>query len=358
MIAQRKATSGDKLPPKSSILQEVTKLQQIVKHGEMLPRLVLVGGEESYWPEQVDELVTEHYIDPAERPTQFITHHGPEASWQDILAEISSGSLFGGKKLVLVRQAQDLKELASLISHAPQISSDTTLLLLYAGSLEREGKKVAAAVEQYGGLVLSSPQIRNKRDIITIANRVAKERGERIDSDAVMHLIDLVGYDGAKIAREIVKLSLMPHADGVITVQMVDFAVGMSREFNTYELLSAIVKRNHYEAHRIARHMAENEKRYPLPLMLATLYNFFANLMVVLYHCPNGSPNDVAALLGLRNSYAAEDFVTARWHYNAGKVFHILHQIRMTEARYKGAEGGDYEGGALLLDLVFFILSA
>ena len=199
--------------------------------------------------------------------------------------------------------------------------------------------------------------MRNSRDTASLIRDAADLLHITVEPDAMGALYDFIGTNGATLYSELRKLAVLASGrGGMVTCAMVEQNVGISREYSPYELLNALVAKQRAKAYKLARYMALNEKRYPLPIILSTLYTYFANLMIVIYQPRNISADDVAKVLGLRNSYAAESYMTGKWAFTPMQVFNIVHEIRMTDARFKGAEGGAYTNDGLLIDLVTFIL--
>lgn len=343
----------------ATALQETLRVEKMLREEALLPRVVILSGEESYYIDRIEERIVADYISKENRDTERVILYGADSTMGEVALHAQSTSLFADKRLVVIRDAQLLPDLDKLKKLVPKIPSSSTLLVTYRGNLRRSKAKLCKALEELPEttlLLVESPQIRNNRDILAIINQVVTRCKAKIDEAARKQLIELVGYNGSVMASEVEKLAIAA-GSAPITHELVDKLVGFSRQYTAMDLRKAVVKKDKLEATTLGMVMAKDEKNYPLPMLLATLYDFFANLMVVHYMPPaQRSPQNIASILGLSNSYQADEYIVAPSRYNAIHTLHILHAIRMADAQFKGAEEGDYRGENLLMNLLFTIL--
>lgn len=334
--------------------------QQLAKSfssGKDLPSLLFLGGEEPYYIDRLVELLAEHYLPREEWALSRTILYGSELSLSVLRDSILTSSLLGGRRLFIVREANSIKGLEEIVDSIPSIQPETTVVLCYNGDPERAARTLLKLLTEAQVPLFLSPKLRNSRDISSLIRDAADLLHISVEPDAMSVLFDFIGPNGATLYSELRKLAVLASGrGGIVTRAMVEHNVGISREYSPYELLNALVSKQRSKAYKLARYMALNEKRYPLPIILATLYNYFSNLMIVMYQPANITPDDVAKVLGLRNAYVAESYMTGKWSFTPMQVFNIVHEIRMVDARFKGAEGGAYTNDGLLLDLVTFIL--
>lgn len=340
-------------------LQETKRIEKMLSEGILLPRMIVLCGEESYYIDRIEDLIVTQYIEKENRDTERVILYGADSSMSEVALHAQSTSLFAEKRLVVLRDAQLLSDLDKLKPLIPKIPHGSTLLVSYRGNLRRSKSKLFGILESLPEetlLLIESPLIRNNRDILAIITQVATRCKAVVDEAARKRLIELVGFNGSVMSCEVEKLAIAA-GSAPITHELVNKLIGFSRQYSTQELRNAVVKKDKLLALKIGEVMALDEKSYPLPLILATLYDFFANLMVVHFMPPSQrSPQNIATVLGLSNSYRADEYIIAPTRYSAIHTLHILHEIRMTDARFKGAESGDYRSESLLINLLIMIL--
>lgn len=354
--------------PFSTALEYKQLYKQLGSSQETLPPLIFLNGSESYYINRLAERVTEHYLSAEECEMGRTQLFGNDLSsdieaQQALLSNLKTFSLLGGRRLFVVHEAQLIKKLEPYIENAPYFAPETTLVLCYMDDAERNSKALHKAIQKISKehpqsiITYTAPPIRNARDAATVIHDAARLLDITVQEDALSILYDYIGGRGETLYSELRKLSILAQSkQRTVTRDMVERNVGISREYSPYELLSALIQKNRVQAFRIARQMALNEKNAPLPVTIAVLYNFFANLMVLHYVPTADTPEKMAKVLDLRNSYAAKDYRNAKWSYNAKQTYMIVHEIRMADARSKGAEGNAYTAEGILNDLVTFIL--
>lgn len=340
-------------------LQESIRIEKLIRDDAFLPRVVLLAGEESYYIDRIERAIVSNYIVKEDRDTERIILYGAENTMGDVALQAQSSSLFSSKRLVVLREAQLVKDFDKVKSLVAKIPQGSTLLLIYRGNIRKGKTKLLATLEELPEdvfLFVESPLIRNNRDILAIITQVITQCGAKIDEAAKARLIDLIGFNGSVMSSEVEKLAIAA-GSAPITHELVDKLIGFSRQYTVTELRKAVVKKDKLETLKIGSAMAEDEKNYPLPLILASLYDFFVNLMSV-HYIPreHRSPQNIASILGLKNGYQADEYITSLSRYNALHTLHIIHKIRMTDAQFKGAEEGDYRSEVLLMNLLITIL--
>lgn len=343
----------------ATALQETKRIEKILSDGERLPRLLLLQGLESYYIDRIEHTVLDSYIPLEDRDTEQIILYGTDVTMSDIALQAQSVSLFANKRLVVVREANQLSDIDKLIALVPKIPSGTTLLVSYRDDLRKRRSAMMKKLDAFSPdqcTIVDSPTIKNNRDILSIITQSAAVHGTKIEENAKSLLVELVGYNGSTLDREISKLAIAA-GSAPVTTKLVELLVGFSRQYSVYELRKAVVEKNRANALEIASVMAEDEKNYPLPRIVATLYEFFANLMSVHYIRPDArTPENIAETLGLRNKYDSDEYIKALSCYSPAHTFKIVNTLRMTDARYKGANSGDYRAESLLMNLMFTIL--
>jgi DNA polymerase-3 subunit delta len=168
-------------------------------------------------------------------------------------------------------------------------------------------------------------------------------------------LSDYLGNDLSKLTNEIAKLLIaIPGGQTQITPNLIEENIGISKDFNNFELLKAVIEKNTFKVNQIADYFEKNPKNNPLIVTLVVLFNFFSNLMIC-YWAKNKTEQGIAAELGFRNPYQAKDYVAAIRNYNAFKCMEILSLLRTYDAKCKGVDNVSTPDGELLKELLYKI---
>ena len=184
-----------------------------------------------------------------------------------------------------------------------------------------------------------------------------KQHGATIDQKAAMMMADHIGADLSRLASELDKLLLsMSGDDRRVTPDMVEQRIGVSKEYNIFELRNAIVNRDILKANRIVNYFDKNPKSGGLYVVLPSVFNFFQNLMAAFYAPDRMSGEGVARHLELKSSWQARDYLTAMRNYTAMKTLQIISKIREIDAKSKGLDNPNTPSGELMKELIFFIL--
>ena len=247
-----------------------------------------------------------------------------------------------------------MKNIELLTNYLKMPLESTVLVFAHKnGSLDKR-KKVAAELERVG-VVLDSKKLRDEQ-LPNFITGYLHEKGLTADNKSVQMLAESIGADLSRMAGEIDKLCIALSNDTLaITPELIEEHIGISKEFNNFELQNAIVNKDVYKANRIINYFAQNPKKNPIQPTLALMFNFFSNVMMA-YYAPDKSERGVAEFLGLRSSWGVRDYITAMKNYKAMHVLQILHLIRLADAQSKGAEGMALPDGEIMRELVYKIL--
>jgi DNA polymerase-3 subunit delta len=253
-----------------------------------------------------------------------------------------------------VKEAQNVRDLESLLFYLEKPLPSTILVICYKHGVLDRRKKLAAMADKLGVLFESKKIYENALPAFIID--VVKRKGLTIEESATQLLADSVGADLNRLMSEIEKLSIsMPPDQKRIQVDLIEKNIGISKEFNNFELRSAIIHKDVFKANQIINYFNANPKNNPIQLTLAFLFSFFSNLMVA-YYAPNKSENGVSAFLGFHNSWQAKDYLAAMKKYNGIKVMTIIDKLREADARSKGYESGSMNNGDVMRELIYYIL--
>ena len=324
-----------------------------LKSGVYRPVYYLMG-EEGYYTDKITDYIIEHSLTEVERDFNLTVYYGLDSDIDTIITAAKRFPMMAERQVIVVREAQLLKNMDNLLFYLQNPQPTTVLVFAHKnGSIDKR-KKVATELERKG-VVLDSKKVRDDQ-LPAFINASMREKGLTSDEKSVYMIRESIGNDLARIVGEIEKLSIaLPAGTTHITPELVEEHIGISKEFNNFELQNALVNKDIYKANKIINYFARNPKKNPIQMTLALLFSFFSNVMMS-YYAPDKSERGVAEFLGLRSTWGVSDYIKAMRNYKAIHVMEILHLIRLADAQSKGAEGPQLPDGEIMRELLYKIL--
>lgn len=324
-----------------------------LKSGVYHPVYYLMG-EEGYYTDKITDYILENSLTEVERDFNLTVYYGLESDIDTIITAAKRFPMMAERQVIIVREAQMLKNIDNLLFYLQNPQPTTVLVFAHKnGSIDKR-KKVATELERKG-VVLDSKKVRDDQ-LPAFINARIREKELTADEKSVLMIRESIGNDLARIAGEVEKLSIaLPAGTTRITPELVEEHIGISKEFNNFELQNALVNKDIYKANKIINYFAQNPKKNPIQMTLALLFSFFSNVMMS-YYAPDKSERGVAEFLGLRNTWGVGDYIKAMRNYKAMHVMEILHLIRLADAQSKGAEGPQLPDGEIMRELLYKIL--
>lgn len=314
----------------------------------------LFMGEESYYIDELTNLISDLVVPETERDFNQHILYGLETDVATVVSLARSFPMMSDYQLVVVKEAQNLKKIEELEVYTKNPLQSTVLVINYKnGNLDKR-KKLYATIDK-NGVVFESKKIPEYK-IPAFVNSYFMTKGLGIDQKSAQMLTDFLGNDLNKLVNEMEKLILsIPQSEKRITAELIERNIGISKDFNNFELLKAMIERNTFKANQIADYFEKNPKNNPLVVTMSVLFNFFSNLMIC-YWEKDKSENGIAKALGFRNSFQAKDYVIALKNYNAFKSMEAISLLRQYDAKSKGVDNVSVSDGELLKELLFKIM--
>lgn len=324
-----------------------------LKSGTFRPVYYLMG-EEGYFTDRITDYIMENALNEFERDFNMTVYYGLDTDIDTIVTAAKRFPMMAERQVIVVKEAQLLRNIDSLLYYLQAPQPTTVLVFAHKnGSLDKR-KKVATELER-SGVVLDSKKMREDQ-LPAFINGYLREKGLVADNKSVLMMRESVGADLSRMAGEIDKLAIALPAGSVnITPELVEEHIGISKEYNNFELQNALVNKDILKANKIIQYFARNPKKNPIQMTLALLFSFFSNVMMC-YYAPDKSERGVAEFLGLRSSWGVGDYLKAMKNYRAVHVMEILHLIRLADAQSKGAEGTQLPDGEIMRELMYKIL--
>lgn len=325
-----------------------------LKQRNYLPIYYLMG-EESFYIDKISDYIAENVLTPEERDFNMTVMYGTDVTGKDVVEVARRYPMMSEHQVVIVKEAQKLKGLEPLEKYVEKPLASTILVFCHKYGVADRRKKVYSEMAKVG-VVFESKKLRD-RDLIPFIGKYLQARGASIDPKSEQIIADSIGPDLNRLTSELDKVLIaLPADDKRVTPEVVERQIGVSKDFNTFELRDAIVNRNVYKANQIANYFDINPKAGSFYQILPLLFNYFQNLIIAFYCPQRGSQEAVAKWLDLKSPWAAKDYMTGMRNYSGMKVMQIISKIREIDAKSKGIDNPYTPLGELMKELIFFIL--
>lgn len=326
-----------------------------IKAGNIAPVYCLMG-EEPYYIDRLEVMLTEKVMPDANRDFDMELLYGSDVDAVRVADSCQQFPMLGEKRLVVVREFQQMRSSQDALASYCKNPSPTSVLVLCHknGNLDKR-KALYKAVEQCGGIMFESKRV-YESSLPSFIQRYLKSAGKDIEPKATQMLVEHVGTDLMRMSSELDKLLVaMPVGESRVVAALVEEQTGMSKDFNNFELIAALSKKQKSQAAKIVKYFGSNPRSFALPATLSQMFTFFADLMQA-YYSPDKTDKGVAQWLGKPEWKVRNEIMPAMKLYTGRQVMEILSLIRKTDAAGKGVGGCKTPPGELLLELVYRIL--
>ncbi len=335
-----------------------------LKQGKYAPAYMLCG-KEPYYIDKVADYIEQNVLDEMAREFDQTIIYGKDLPGGDVSPVVGAArgfAMMGGYKVIIVKEAQNIKKWEALAMYIENPQPSTILVFCYKYGSPDKRLNLFKNWEKRGGVLMESDQLKDYqvekwiRDYVVQRNAELKANGDevQIDEKVTKILADSIGTDLTQVVGALQKLiDGRPEGVKLIDAALVERNIGISKDFNVFELQDALVKGDVLKANRITQYFASS-KDHPMVKELGILYGFFANLMIY-HYLPDKSDRAVASALGI-NPYFVKDFAAAAKRYSAGKTFAIIGYFRDTDARLKGINNPSAKDADLWKELIYKIM--
>lgn len=311
-------------------------------------------GEEAYYIDLIADYIEEHVLTETEKEFNLIVVYGADVDVATIINAAKRYPMMSEYQVVIVKESQSVRNIEELVYYLQKPLKSTILVLCHKHGVLDRRKKLAAEIEKVG--VLFESKKLKEAQLPAFITSYLKRKGLDIESKATSMLADFVGTDLSRLTGELEKLVItFPKKQTRITPEQIEYNIGISKDYNNFELRTALIEKDVLKANRIIKYFDENPKNNPIQMTLSLLFGFFSNLMLA-YYAPEKSEQGVASFLGLKTPWQAREYLTAMRRYSGVKTMQIIGEIRYTDAKSKGVGNSSLTDGDLLRELVFKIL--
>jgi DNA polymerase III subunit delta len=312
-----------------------------------------LAGEEPYYIDLISDYISEKVLPEAEKSFNQIILYADDTNIASIIDIARRFPMMASHQVVIVREAQSLRKIDDLAIYLEKPLVSTILVFCYKYKTLDKRTKLYKVLESHS-VYFESARLRDYQ-IPGWIDRYLMKKGIKTDPSSSAMLTEYLGTDLHKIANELDKLIItLPEGKPVITTSIIEQNIGISKDYNNFELQKAIGEKNILKSNMIVRYFANNPKDNPITLSIASLFSFFSKLL--LYHyLPDKSKNNVAAALKV-NPFFVRDYESAAAKYNVSKTVQIIGLLRTFDMKSKGFGDPGTEPGELLRELVYRIL--
>ncbi len=312
----------------------------------------LLSGEEPYFIDVVSDFIEENVLSEQEKEFNQTIVYGKDVDAITVMSYAKRYPMMSNYQVLIVKEAQDLDDIEAFLPYVQNPVSSTILVLCYKYRKLDKRKSLFKTIEKFG-VVMESPVLYDNKIPDWISNYV-KERGFSVSPKAAMLLAEFVGNELSKIVNELTKLFINLPAGSEITEDVVERNIGISKDFNVFELQKALGRKDVYKSNMIIRYFAANLKENPLVKVIPNLYSYFTK--VLLYHyLPDKSRNNAASALSV-NPFFIQDYQTAARNYPLHRLVAVISNLREYDLKAKGLDNASATDGELMKELVFKIL--
>lgn len=325
-----------------------------VRRQEYAP-IYLLMGEESYYIDRISEYIADHVLTKDEQDfNQTVIYCTRETAVGDIVNCARRYPMMAKYQVVIVKEAQNLLKMDELALYAQNPLKTTILVICYKNGMYDRRKKLVPAIEKVG-IVFESPKLKDGMLPQFIVDYLRRKQ-VTIEDGACQMMKECVGADLNRMAGELDKLVLaLPAGQQRITPDLVEQHIGISKDFNMWELKTAVINKDVVKANNIMYHLEQNAKANPPVMIVSMLFNFFASVMQAFY-APDRTEGGLMKHLELRQRWQLNEFTTAMRRYTAMKTMQIIGKLREADARLKGINRGNLTDSDIMHELLFYIL--
>ena len=338
-----------------------TTLSKEIKSGKFR-NIYVLQGEEPYFIDRLQQLIIDTALTEDQRDFNLSLFYGNTANVREVIGTCRQYPAFSQYKVVVVREAQLIAkqpghkdDLDLFASYAEKPLPSTILVICHKGGTLKSKPFTDMLKTAKTGVVFDSNKVREGRDLETMIVSYASSLGCTIDTKATSMLADHIGTDIARLFSELDKLSMLAD-DKNLTPLLIERNIGISKDFNNFELEDALSKRDAAKAFRIVDYFERNPKNNPSMVSVAMLFSFFSNVLLAAT-ASDKSPDNIMSIVGTRSQWRARKFLEATRMYNTRSLVNIIGFLRECDTRSKGI-GSRQDQYALLKELVYKILHA
>lgn len=327
-----------------------------IKQNKFAP-IYFLQGEEPYYIDQITEAIEKNALQESEKGFNQVVMYGKDTEVNMIITNARRYPMMAERQVVIVKEAQEILDLNKeegqrLLESYIKNPLPSTILVFAHKHKTLDGRKSLSKAFSTGAVMITTKKIYDNK-IPEWVNNYVKTKGYTIDMKATQMLADFIGNNLSRLSNEIDKIIINLQGKATIDSGLVQRFVGISKEYNTFELQKALAIKDVLKANRIVNYFIENPKSNPIILIISMLYAYNAKLLQV-HHAKDKSEKSIASLLQLP-PFVVKEYMMAVRNYPVHKVMENIHHLRIADLHSKGVNA-NIEHGQILRELIFKLM--
>lgn len=344
-MAKKSATTGFR-----ELIDDINK-------GNFVP-VYLFMGDEDYFIDRLTAALEEKVVAEEEKDFNAATFYGADVEVKQVISRAQQFPLMSERQLVMLKEAQSLHnaktQLETLVPYVKHANDTTVLVVTYKGDSLAANSKLVKQIQASGGVVFKSERLKDYQLTGPLSD-YCRDRKVKIDSKSLALLCEYIGSPLSKLFGEVDKLIVAAGPEGAITPQLIEDVIGISKEFNSFELVKAISVKDYPRTMLIIDHFSRNPKQNPGVVVVATLFNYFSKLFIASI-AKDKSDTGLMQELDLKSSFGLTDYRNGLRNFRASAIDSIIHELRNLDGMSKGI-GSNANEFDLLKELMFKIFT-
>lgn len=315
--------------------------------------IYFLQGNEAFFIDEITNAIVENGLDEHERDFNQSIFYGKDASIDEIVASCKRFPMMAERQIVVVKEAQNLnKTIEQFQTYFANPTPTTILVVNYKYKSLRSNSKLIKSLENKG-VVFNSEKIKDYKLPDWILTQINSSGLNASPKEAIM-LSDFIGNDLEKINHEIEKLKLVLKGDKNISIELIEKHVGISKEYNLFELSNALSTKNLEKIQRISNYAQNNSKNFPAPVLVSFLYGYFSKIMKL--HFSKNKQNEQALAKELKiHPFVLKEYKKAAQIFPPKKISAIISWIKEADFKSKGIGSSTINEGEIIKELLFKI---
>ncbi|MBX2841130.1 MAG: DNA polymerase III subunit delta [Flammeovirgaceae bacterium] len=327
-----------------------------LKNNQYSP-IYFLTGDESYFIDQISDYIENNALTPPERGFNQTIAYGKDVPIRAIVEKAKSFPMGSKRQVIIVKEAQDLQDIGrkegqEMLSKYCKAPMPSTVLVFNYKHKKLDGRSEIAKTLQKHSVFVDSKKMYDDKVPIWIKNH-CKEKGHKITERASIMMAEFIGNNITRISNEIVKLLLNYEEKIEINEDLVLKHIGISKEFNAFELQTALAYKDVLKANQIINYFAANPKDNPIIPTISLLFNYFSKVLMV--HQNRNEPKDQLAKMLKVHPFFIQEYFHAAKNHSLGKTTNIIHYIHLADLQSKGVDSLSSEP-QILKELIYKIL--
>ncbi len=334
-------------------MDDVKQLVTDIKNRKLKPIYFLMG-EEPYYIDKISDFIETTVLTEEEKGFNQTVLYGRDVVIEDVVGAAKRYPMMSEYQVIVVKEAQDLsRTIEKLADYANNPQPTTVLVVNYKYKKIDKRKALYKAIKKMGVVYESKKLYENQ--VVDWIRRVLSSKKYTITPKAAQMLVEFLGTDLSKINNELEKLQIILPNGSQITPEIIEENIGISKDFNNFELRKAVGSKDFLKAHQIVHYFADNPKDNPMVVTVSLLFSFFSQLLH-LHGLNDKSPRSVASALKI-NPYFVDEYITAAKNYPMRKVSEVVAILHEFDVKSKGVGSNASSEGQLLREMLVRILT-